>query len=321
MKKILNALPIFLIITLLPQQAHAGLFGAAIEFIAGLFQNSPLDDLCENVVKLAELINKSTSEMMRFGDMLMCSSLHGAAADVDILGIISLKLIAPSIWLSGAILYVIGFLIMLMTSFYLFDAAFNLSISVILLPLMLALWPFSWTKDKLKIVIDSLLYYLGVFIFLPLGVLMAKELAFTVVNNIFSAAAEGFSFEEAYQQDQSDLIEDNLGVFCMPFLKVLLFYIVAIRIVPLMACDFCKHFFGNALVGSPMMQRITDMGKFLLKQGKKLEKYGKDVAKHQMGKRIENYGKNKTNYMGKQSMLGRMIEQYGKNMAKTKKGR
>lgn len=314
MKKFIYMLPLFLVITLMPEQAHAaGFLSVVVDFIAGLFSNSPLEELCDNIMKLAELINKSTSEMMRFGDMLMCSGLHGSAADID-LKFISFKLIAPSIYLSGAILYILGFLIMLMTSFYLFDAAFNLSISVILLPLALALWPFGWTRDKLKIVINSLLYYVGVFIFLPLGVLMAKELAFSVVEMAFKSSV-GFSFQAAYEADQSDLIEDNLGIFCMPFLKVLLFYVVALRIIPLMAMDFCKYFFGGALVGSPMMDRITQAAKHLMRQGKKIGKTGKDIAKHQTGKAIENKGKRRGGFLGK------VISQYGKNMARTHRGR
>ncbi len=323
MKKILYILPLFLIVTLMPKQAHAaGFLSIVVDFIAGLFSNSPLEELSNNIIKLAELINQSTSEMMRFGDMLMCSGLHGSAADIDIVGVISLKLIAPSIYLSGALLYIIGFLIMLMTSFYLFDAAFNLSISVILLPLALALWPFGWTRDKLKIVINSILYYTGVFIFLPLGVLMAKELAFSVVEMAFKSSA-GFDFQTAYEADQSDLIEENLGIFCMPFLKVLLFYVVALRIIPLMATEFCKYFFGNALVGSPMMDRITQAAKHLMRQGKKAGKLGKDISKHQMGKKIEGKGNDMSNPSNNifSRAFGRVLSQYGKNMARTRRGR
>lgn len=314
MKKILYILPLFLIVVLMPKQAHAeGYLSVAVDFVVGLFSKSPLEELSNNIVKLAELINESTADMMRFGDMLMCSGLHGAAADIDIVGVISLKFIAPSIYLSGALLYIIGFLIMLMTTFYLFDAAFNLSISVILLPLALAFWPFGWTRDKLKIVINSILYYTGVFIFLPLGVLMAKELAFSIVEQTFTVSA-GFDFQEAYAADKSDLIEDNLGIFCMPFLKILLFYVVALRIIPTFAVEFCKYFFGNALVGSPMMDRITQAAKHLMRQGKKAGKLGKDIAKHQMGKKLEDKGNNRGGF------LGRVLSQYGKNMARTRRG-
>ncbi len=312
MKKILHILPVILILSFLPREAHAGFLSVVTEFILGLFAHSPLDDLSNNIVKLTKMINDSTAEMMKFGDMLICSSLHGAAADVDILGIASFKLFAPSIFFSGSILYILGFLILVMTSFYLFDAAFNLAVSIILLPLALALWPFGWTRDKLKIIIGSIVYYVGLFIFLPLGVLMAKELAFTVVREAFADTAE-FSFMSAYESDQSDLIEDNLGIFCMPFLKVLLCYVVAVRIIPLMAADFCKYFFGSAIGGSPIMQRLTQMSQSLMKQGKKAGKFGKDIMKHQAGSYIENHSGKHNNFLS--ATLGR----FGRNMARTRR--
>lgn len=312
MKKLLHILPVVLVISFFPEKAHAGFLSVIIEFITGLFASSPLHDLSNNIVRLAEKINESTSDMMRFGDMLLCSSMHGSAADFDLLGIVSKKLVAPSIFLSGGILYIIGFLIMLMTSFYLFDAAFNLAVSIILLPLALALWPFGWTRDKLKIIISSIVYYVGLFIFLPLGVLMAKEIAFTVVQNTFYAASD-FDFIEAYKQDQADLIEDKLGIASLPFLKVLLCYVVALRIIPLMAADFCKYFFGSAIGGSPIMQKLTEMSRSLMKQGKKARKFGADVLKHQTGNFIYNHsGKHK-------SFMSAALGRFGSNMARTQR--
>lgn len=312
MKKIFHILPVILVLSFLPKDAHANLFSNIVNVIVGIFSQSPLDDLSSNIVKLAKMINDSTSEMMKFGDMLICSSLYGSAADVDILGIVSFKVFAPSIFLSGSILYVIGFLIMVMTSFYLFDAAFNLAVSIILLPLALALWPFGWTRDKLKMIISTIVYYVGLFIFLPLGVLMAKELAFTVVRDAFADTAE-FSFIEAYNNDQSDLIKDKLGFWCLPFWKILLFYVLALRIIPLMAADFCKYFFDSAIGGSPIMQRLTQMSQSLMKQGKKAQKFGKDIAKHQLGSKIENYGKKHNNF------IGAVLSRYGRNMARTRR--
>ncbi len=312
MKKFLHIFPIVLMITFIPEQAHAaGFLSVVLEFIIGLFKTSPLQQLSDYIIRIAEGVNDSASDMMRFGDMLLCSSLHGSAADWDIMGVVSFKVFAPSIFLSGSILYAIGFLIMILTSFYLFDAAFNLCISIVLLPLALALWPFGWTRDRLKTIIHSIVYYVGLFIFLPLGVLIAKELAFEAVRSAF--APEVFDFNAAYEQDQSDLIEEKLGVFCLPFLKVLLCYVVAMRIIPLMAQDFCKHFFSAPLAGTPISDRLTDVAKSIAKQGKKVGKYGKDVAKHSAGKGLENFG----NKLGN-NFIGRTIARYGKQTAKTR---
>lgn len=60
-----------------------------------------------------------------------------------------------------------------------------------------------------------------------------------------------------FNEDKSDIIRDNLGVFTLTFLKVLVSYLVAMRIIPLMANEFCSHFFGGSLVGSPMSEKMT----------------------------------------------------------------
>ena len=292
MRKFFKILSVALVVSLFANPAHASFLGEVKDFITGVFVGSPMDDLTNNVVRLAELVNKSTSDMMKFGDMLLCSSLHGSAADISIgVGPLSIdfKVISISLWFSGAILYMVGFVLMMMSSYYLFDAAFNLSISIVLLPLALSLWPFAWTRDNLKKVVDSIVYYIGVFIFLPLGVLMAKEIAFTVVNNAFIDAS-GFDFMTAYREDKGDLLEDELGLFCMTFLKVLLCFIVAVRIIPLMAMDFCKYFFGESLVQTPIADRITDVAKSGMKQAKKGGKFAKDVGKHQLGNKINSLG-------------------------------
>lgn len=324
MKKLFYILPIFLTIVFMPTHAHAdGLLTLVLDAIAGIFSNSPFQQLSDNIIKLAALVNWSISNMMKFGDMLMCSGLHGASANIS-LGPVSVKFISFKIFFSGVVLYVVGFLVLLTSSFYLFDAAFNLSIAVILLPLVLALWPFGWTRDKLSGVIKSIVYYTGLFMFLPLGILIAKELIYTAVEKIFLDSA-GYDLMEIYKNDQADLLEEHFSIFETGFITTVIFCIVALRIIPLFAADFCKYYFGSSLVGSPMLDRITEMGKHLMKQGKKAGKFGMDIAKHQSGNKVKDWGRNMSGYRGRAGWLvrpfGRVLSQYGKNMARTRRGR
>lgn len=67
-----------------------------------------------------------------------------------------------------------------------FDVAFNLSLSIVLLPIALALWPFAWTRGKLKTVVESIAYYTGLFIFLPLGILIGAQLVVTIIEGAFT---------------------------------------------------------------------------------------------------------------------------------------
>lgn len=315
-KNYIYILLVFLTVYLWPFAVKADLLGEiTVDYSRLESAREALIKLNDEIMKLTRDISNASSQMMKFGDMLLCNARYGAAAELNFsvigIDIITLDFIALDIYVSGLILFVIGFFIMMVATFYLFDIAFNLTICIALLPLALALWPFGITRDKLKLVIESILYYVGLFIFLPLGVLMAKTLIMTVVNDAFSGS--GFNFTEAFNQDQSDLIKDNLGLFSITFLKVLLCYIVALKIIPLMAGEFCEHFFGGALVGNPMNERMSEISKIAAKPFKKIGKYGKDVARHQIGKGIENKGKKSGGFMG------RMMQRYGRQMAKTRR--
>jgi hypothetical protein len=223
------------------------------------FGGSAMTKLSDNVTEMTKQINSGSSQMMKIGSMIICSSLHGKAADVSFsfMGIdFNFRAVAPLLLLSGGILYILGFFVMLIASFYMFDVAFNLAIFIALLPLSLALWPFAWTKDKFKTVISNIVYYVGIFIFLPLGILIAKQLITTIMAHAF--ADEGIDFATAFAEDNSDVLEDNLGLFSFTFIKILVSYIVAIRVIPLLAKDFCNHFFGSAL-GSPISEKLSQL--------------------------------------------------------------
>lgn len=309
---------LFLVFAVAPEaSAQIGMMGPPNITVGGQ-QITAMDNLVDGITNMTRMINDASKEMMKIGDLLICNSLHGEAATVKI-GIegfsVTLYLVALDIFISGCVLYVLGFFISIIASFYMFDIAFNLSLAIVLLPIVLALWPFAWTKGKLKIVVESIAYYTGLFIFLPLGILIGAELVVTIIQNAFTESnGSPINIMQVFDEDKSDIIRDNLGVFTLTFLKVLVSYIVAMRIIPLMANEFCSHFFDGALVGSPMNEKMTQVIA-LAKQKTigKATKFGKDVMKHKVGKAIENKGKSRGGFMGG------VMARYGKQLAKTKK--
>ena len=281
---------------------------------------SSIDRLNNHIETMATHINHASSHMMMFADMLICHALHGEASytSFSVPGIISINihLVCLDILLSGVVLLALGFCIMLIASFYMFDVAFNISITVVLLPLGLALWPFGWTRDKLKPMIDSIAYYTGLFIFLPLGIFLGRKLVDGVADSSIqnTPSCSGMSFVQAFDAGNSDCIRDNFGVFTFGFLKILLCYIVAMRIIPLMASQFCSYFFGESLAGSPLSETITQLGQTIKNHTVgRVVNYGRNVSKHQMGNAIKSAGDKNGNF------FERVIYNYGKNVAKTKK--
>lgn len=305
--KIFTALILSLAIICFPvHEAHA---------VFSFDQLFALEELKHNIVSMAYMINAASSKMMKFADMLLCYAQHGEAsyAEFSVAGIVSINVhfIEPETWLSGAVFYVLGFFILMMASFYMFDISFNLSIALVILPIGLALWPFGWTRDKLKPMIESIAYYTGVFIFLPLGIVLAVNLIKGVADDAIRSGG-GIDFDSAFEQGKADLIKDNLGITSSGFLKLLICYILAMRIIPMMAVEFCQHFFGESLVGTPIGDKLNDMlSATKEKTIGKAWKMGKDITKHQTGKMIRDQGDKKGN------LFQRALYRYGDNIAKS----
>lgn len=297
---------------------------AAADITLNLDEIDALKTLTDNVTEMAKEINHGSSKMMKYADMLICSAKHGreSYSTFSIAGIISISvhLISIFVWLAGWILLILGFFIMMLASLYMFDVSFNIAIVLVILPLGFALWPFGWTRDKLKPMIDALVHYTGVFIFLPLGIHIGVTLVEYIMNKAINSDANvgesAITFEQAFIEDRSDLISDNLGVTSLGFWMLFIAYLIAMRLIPLMATEFCDHFFGESLAGSPINDKITQAIAAVKKQTLgRAGKLGKDIAKHKMGNHIKGKGKKDGNF------LQRAIYRYGKNMANTKKRR
>ena len=310
MKKIVILLFFSLSFLLTPVEVNADLINVQSETFSEVSGGTAMNNLSKNITKMAKSINKASSQMMNFASMLYCNSLHGKAAEwaleIDGKEWFTRKVISIELFLSSIILTIIGFLILVATAFYMFDVAFNLSLSIVLLPLAIALWPFGWTRSKLRDVVESIAYYTGVFIFLPLGIVIANAIVLDAVADAFGGAEK---LKSAFQEDKADLIQESLAFYRLPFLKVLLCYILALKIIPLMAGEFCSRFFGDALAGSPISEKITQqLSKLNQKTLGRVGKYGKDAIKHQTGHAIQSMGKEKGNFLQRTTFnLGKII--------------
>ena len=280
--------------------------------------SSALDTLVNNVMSLTRSLNVASSKLMLYGRMLWCNAMHGEGSyfhfKYEEIVNVTISIVDIYIVFSSMILYALGFCILLVASFYMFDVAFHISVAMVLLPLGFALYPFGWTKDKLKLVIEMILYYTGVFIFLPLGVKLGVELVNQVMAHGFSGG-DNFNFEQALIDDDTEGIRNHFSIISLAFWGIFLCYIVAIRTIPLMADEFCKHFFGESLTGGGISQQINNGIKKVKEHTvDKAKQYAKDVAQHKIGKSIQE------RHAGKSGFINRAMARYGKQLADTRGG-
>lgn len=271
-----------------------------------------LTSITNYITKMTINVNKSVSQLQKIADMLICYSLHGESSYIDaptVLGKtldLSLHLFNPVFFITGVVSYVLAFFVLMISIFYMFDIAFNICVTLLILPLGLALWPFGWTKDKLKVMIESIAYYTGVFIFLPLGILIS-------VRIVEASTSWNGDIELFYREDNADAMSEAFGLSSLGFLKIILAYVVAIRIVPLLADEFCTHFFGHSLLGNPIHEKAAEFAKnFKQRTIDRVWNYGKNVARHSVGEHIKKSGDKNGGF------LDRAVYRYGKNVGKAK---
>ena len=282
---------------------------------------SALSSLREYIRQMVRNINDGAKEMMKIANMLICNSLHGTASywegDLGVAGTVKFHAIDPMFFLCGIILYILGFFILMVASFYMFDIALNISVTLLILPLGLALWPFGWTKDKLKPMIESVAYYTGLFIFLPLGILIGVKLVEGVAVEAIQNNGGGekdIDLYEAFETDNVDALTEVFGLSSFGFLKMLLCYVIALRVIPLMATEFCTHFFGEGLLGNSIHEAFNQFTQILKEQTVgRMGKYGKNAAKAKIGNKIKDAGDKNGN------IVDRTFYRYGKNVAKPEK--
>ena len=91
-------------------------------------------------------------------------------------------------------------------------------------------------------------------------------------------------------------------------------YIVSIRLIPLVADEFCTHFFGSSLLGSPISTKLSQMTQaFKRRAVNRVAKHSGNIAKHGAGSALKSMGNKDGN------VFQRMLYSYGKHVAKNER--
>ncbi len=158
-------------------------------------------EVFQNLYHATHEINDKVSTLLVVGHSLMCHAVHAGKINITVDGV-NIKLFdCPdiSVWLTGAIIYVVGFMMSMSITFYVADIALKLGFAVLMLPIGVALWPFPYTKDKLTILISIIAKTAAIFAFLAITV------SYTL-NLIDAAFATQLTVEDPYTEAEEQLI-------------------------------------------------------------------------------------------------------------------
>jgi len=251
--------------------------------------------LINNITTFVAAVDGTTSTHMQIGHMITCHSTN--AGSFRFFGVFFI----PNIWLwiCGAAIWFAGFMMTLSVAYYLIDISFKLGFAIIAMPIVVGLWPFNVTKDRLSKCFNMVLNAAGIFVFLA----MTTGAGLALVSNALdagsdaellqeSAASRNIAVEEldgtqklflAVEDNDNDYIVNRFALFGPSFLLILFAYLYAIKLIGSTVSEYVDVFFPDGVMAgqSPMHHRLTQATDFVKKKAGKGVKFAKDVAKTQ----------------------------------------
>ena len=232
-------------------------------------------DVLNKILALNQGIDRIVSTNLVIGHGLTCHATHAGVWTITI-GFFTLHIVNLWIWLCGAIIWFLGFMMTLSIAYYLVDIAFKIGIAIIIFPITIAFWPFSLTKDRVKACISTIFMSVGTFAFLALTASYATLLISASLRDIST-------LETKLSDGDTQWISDTFDVTGPYFLIILFAFLYSLKLIEATIPSYVSLFFSGGIAAklTPIhkeLTRVTDVAK---KSAIGTGKYVKDVATHQ----------------------------------------
>jgi hypothetical protein len=230
------------------------------------------------ILSLNQALDQYTSLNLLLGHALTCHAVNAGEISFADAGV-SLSIPDIWIWFCGVVIWFFGFMLTLGISFYLLDVSFKVGFCIMMLPIAIALWPFSLTKDKITKVFSIVYQSAGTFLFLAVtttfGTLLISE-AFNDVDTLV----------QKIKDNDAEWVSDTFALFGSSFIIIVFCYLYAMKLISSTVGDYASKFFKDETFGSqsPMHKRATGAVSEATNAAKMVGGWGKDVVKHQGGK-------------------------------------
>jgi len=254
--------------------------------------------LLNNIMVYVAAVSGTVSTHMEIGHMITCFSTHAGAwgwqSPIGLIGIVNLFL-----WLSGAAIWFMGFMMTLSVTYYLVDISFKIGFVIIALPIVVGLWPFNITKDRLGTCVSMVLNAAGIFLFLAMTITIgltlvshALDMASVTPELAASAQERGLEIKDmsgaqkimlAVEEGNTQYVSSNFSLFSGYFLLLAFAYLYALKIIGSTISDYVNTFFPDSVLGSasPMHQKLVQYTDIAKQKALRALKFGGKALKHQ----------------------------------------
>ena len=247
--------------------------------------------LLNNLMTYIAAVDGTVTTHMKIGHMITCHSLN--MGQWVIMNVVKVGNVFT--WVCGAAIWFMGFMMTFAVLFYLVDVAFKIGFAIVSFPILMSLWPFSLTTDKIKSAAQLILHSAGVFIFLAmtasLGLVLVNS-ALSVPDMLSSGEVVGDGITKLFteiEKGNDEYISDNFSLFSTMFLLLVFAYLYAFKIINSTNQEYVNKFFDSMLSSSQPIHGMMVGGVGLItdkvKSGVGLLK---DIGKHQSALALDN---------------------------------
>lgn len=243
-----------------------------------------------SILGATRAITNTTANNMVLGNAIMCYSTikDGGAWVFKLKGIEFGS--APNfiMWIEGAIIWSLGFMLTLAVAYYFLDISFKIGFAVLAIPLVMGLWPFGFTQGKLYIAISIIAKSAATFAFLAITTYFGMGLINESVSLSNMGGEDGLyqkldkiasRASEADEEELREQINAMIYLFSPTFILLLFAIIYAFKLVQQTSSDLVNKFFPDKAFGdsSPMHSAATMMTSWTKNMAMKMS--GADLAK------------------------------------------
>lgn len=262
----------------------------ATEGAKGLYKyNGPADIISpavlDKILLVTEGISNKVASNMVIGNGLMCFA--------DKVGYDLIVFTFPNIWLwlCGAVIWFVGFLLVMFVSYYLLDISFKIGFAIIIMPVVIGLWPFKVTSSRVSVCFSIILKSAATFAFLSLcatfsAVLIDQALFVPDPNSPDGGNHSGVEqLFSAFANDQVEYVSKLFSITGPTFLVFCICFFYAVKLIgknqTLVNRFFPDKMFGDVAPMHSAGTMVTDKLKGMAMSPVNL---AKDIAVHSTGK-------------------------------------
>ena len=271
-----------------------------------------------SILGATKAIGDITSENMILGDAIMCYASLDNGGAWHPFGYVVTNF---WMWVEGMFIWCTGMLLTIAIAYYLLDLSFKIGFAVIALPLVVGLWPFEITRDKVALCIGIIAKSAATFAFLAMTTTFTVLLTDAVYSyeddnsNIASEttvedsnAPKGLAklyaiydratmtdvgaaqMSDAQKAEDINYAASKLAIFSSTFVLILFAFLYSFKLVQSTVPSLVNKFFPDNAFGdqSPMHHWATAASRWAKNQAMKPVGWARDAAMYQGGKLAKN---------------------------------